>query len=111
MSYDIWLEADLGGESPVNIGTLDWNYTSNCSPMWREAMPETDGLSGMVGMEAGEALKTLREGIKRMEAEPAKYREMDPPNGWGSFDSQLRALKELEAAFAAAPLAKVVIWQ
>jgi hypothetical protein len=31
MSYDIWLEDESGTE------VADWNYTSNCSPMWRAA--------------------------------------------------------------------------
>jgi hypothetical protein len=35
MSYDIWLEADLGGPEPLHLDS--WNYTSNCAAMWRAA--------------------------------------------------------------------------
>lgn len=34
MSYDIWLETD--DDHPSHYG-LDFNYTTNCAPMWRHA--------------------------------------------------------------------------
>lgn len=111
MSYDIWLEADLGGDEPARVGDLDWNYTSNCARMWRTAMPETNGLADMHGMLAGDAAKVLRNGIARMEATPSVYEAMNPENGWGSFTGQLGALRELLVAFDAAPSAKVAIWR
>jgi hypothetical protein len=109
MSYDIWLEADLGGPEPVRLG--DWNYTSNVAPMWRKAMPSTEGLAGMEGMTAGVAAEVLRSGISAMERNPDPYRALNPSNGWGSFDGQLDALRELLAEFEAAPHAKVRIWR
>lgn len=109
MSYDIWLEADLGGEDSVRVGNLDWNYTSNCAPMWRTAMPESEGLAGMDGMEAGSAAAILARGIERMESTPEVYAAMNPSNGWGSYEGQLGALRELLAAFRSAPKAKVAI--
>lgn len=111
MSYDIWLEVDLGAEEPVRVGDLDWNYTSNCAAMWRIAMPETDGLAGLAGMKARDAAAHLSRGIDRMKMEPAPYRALNPENGWGSYDSQLDALGQLLAAFEAAPGATVAIWQ
>ena len=38
MSYDVHLEADLGGEEPVNLGILDANCTWNVFPMFRLAL-------------------------------------------------------------------------
>lgn len=111
MSYDIWLEADLGGEERARVGDLDWNYTSNCAPMWGKAMPDTKGLREFHGMKAGDALVHLERGIAAMEAAPDEYRELNPPNGWGDFDSQLAALKELAVAFREAPAAYVAIWR
>lgn len=107
MSYDLWLTADMGGPVPITLGLLDWNYTSNVSGMWRRAMPETDGLYGFDGKQAGEVLPALVRGIRDMEDNPAPYRAMNPSNGWGSFDSQLAALRELADAFRAAPKAIV----
>ena len=111
MSYSIWLEVDVGGEEPVSLeGAFDyWNYTSNVVPMWRKAMPDTDGLAGLEGMECRLAAIELEVGIARMEADPKAYREMNPANGWGDFDSQLEKLRLLLAACRAAPLAKVAI--
>lgn len=94
MSYDVWLEADLGGAQPVQVGD-GWNYTSNVAPMWRKAMPKTDGLAGMHGMIAKDAAAVLRAGIARMEAEPDAYRALNPTNGWGGFDDQLGELRFL----------------
>lgn len=107
MSYDIWLEADMGGPERVAIGSLDWNYTSNVAPMWRKAMPDTEGLAGFDGMRAKHALPILECGIAAMEADPEAYRAMNPANGWGEFDSQLEALGRLAVAFREAPEAFV----
>jgi hypothetical protein len=109
MSYDLYLEADLGGPEPSQVGDLDWNYTSNCAPMWRLAMPESDGLAGMHGMSAGVAANVLRAGIARMEKAPNAYRALNPDNGWGDFDSQLASLWRLLAAFEAHPRAIVAV--
>ena len=112
MSYDIWLEVDVGGPEPVRIDALDhWNYTSNVAPMWRKAMPDTDGLAGMDGKTCAEVLPVLEAGIAHMEANRDEYLPLNPSNGWGDFDSQLDALRKLQAAFRAAPQAKVAIWR
>lgn len=111
MSYDIWLEVDTGGPEPARLEDEHWNYTSNVAPMWRLAMPDTDGLAGLEGMQAGEAAKVLRLGIAHMENEPAPYKALDPPNNWGDFDSQLEALKQLMAWCERHPRAKVAIWR
>jgi hypothetical protein len=106
VSYDIWLEHDGNA-----LALLDWNYTSNCAPMWRLAMPSTDGLAGMHEMKASDAAEALRAGIAAMEADSEPYRELNPSNGWGDFDGQLEALRRLLAAFEQAPNATVAIWR
>jgi hypothetical protein len=112
MSYDIWLEADLGGTEPVRTDALDhWNYTSNVAPMWRKAMPESNGLAGLEGMTCADAAVHLARGIGRMEADPDEYRKLNPENGWGDFDSQLESLRKLLTACRMAPRAKVAIWR
>ncbi len=112
MSYDIWLEVDVGAYEKAKLDVLPhWNYTSNVAPMWLKAMPETDGLDGLEGMSCCDAARVLEAGIARMEAEPDAYREMNPANGWGDFDGQLERLRELLAACRKAPQAKVGIWR
>lgn len=111
MSYDIWLEVDTGGDEPARLVDVHWNYTSNVAPMWRLAMPDTDGLAGLHGMQAGEAAKVLHIGIAHMENEPAPYRALNPANGWGDFDGQLERLRELREWCRKHPRAKVAIWR
>lgn len=108
MSYDLWLEADLGA-GLIGIGRLEWNYTSNCAPMWRRAMPETDGLAGMDGMTAHAAGAVLRLGLERMGKDPEAYRALNPENGWGEFESTRKALVKLLEAFDSAPQAVVKV--
>lgn len=113
MSYDLYLEIDTGGAERA-IVSEHWNYTSNVAPMWRLAMPETDGLAGMEGLTGAEAAEVLRAGIARMEAEPAVYRALDPPNGWGSFDGDeyggtLQALKDWLAECERHPKATMTV--
>lgn len=111
MSYDIWLEVDLGGDEPARVGALDWNYTSNVSPMWRLAMPRTSGLAGMDGMKAGAAAEELRRGISYMRRHPTPFRRMNPSSRWGSYEGQLEALGELLCAFEESPEAKVAVYR
>lgn len=108
MSYDIYIEADLGGDEPVDLG-FDFNYTSNVAPMWRQAMPDTNGLAGFHGMLASEAAVVLEEGIRKMDADPDSYRVFNPENGWGDFEGQRRMLGEILDALKKAPQAKVRI--
>ena len=87
MSYDVWLEDDEGG------GTVgDWNYTSNCAPMWREAGCDLSKFSGLAAKTlAGELMKS----VTVMVLYPKKYKAMNPDNGWGTYDTLLPALVEL----------------
>lgn len=106
MSYDIWLTIDTGGESPVEISDTWWNYTSNVSAMWRAAgvdLAEHDGkLAGDVAQELALAIVELQE-------HPAKYRAMDSPNGWGTYDNLVPALIRLLDTYTLHPRATVVV--
>lgn len=97
MSYDVWLVDDP--EPP-----LDWNYTSNCSPMWIRAGAD---LREFHGKTAAECEPILRQAIDRMRSHPDAYKTLNPPNGWGDYDSVLEALDELLFAFADYPKAIV----
>lgn len=104
MSYDIWLTIDTGGEEPATVGSDSWNYTSNCSPMWRAAncdLAEFDGKS------AGDCAQVLRAGIANMKANPAPFVAMNPENKWGSYETLVPALEKLLAEFESHPKASV----
>ena len=106
MSYDISLTADLGGSEPLRLGD-GWNYTSNMAPAWRAAGAD---LAGFDGKEAGECITILRGAILSMEGDPDYYRTFDSPNGWGTYDTLLPALRDLLTMFESAPKATVGVW-
>lgn len=109
MSWDADLVDDRGHEEG------SWNYTHNCNAMMNLAldesydtsqttfqevfMPKTeswwkqlDGMDGPVGA------KFLDGIIRTMEADPPKYRALNPENGWGDYDRVLVVLREMRAA-------------
>lgn len=43
-----------------------------------------------------EVLPMIQHGIKELEYHPAKYKKYNAPNGWGTVESALKALKSLE---------------
>lgn len=103
MSYGIWLEIDTGGAEPATVGR-DWNYTSNMACAWREAGAD---LAKFDGEPAGECRPILFAAIQKMRANPEKYRAMDAPNGWGTYDTLLPALDELLVELSKHPKATV----
>lgn len=106
MSYDISLMTDLG-KGLVDTGAIHWNYTSNCSRMWKGAgIPMTE----FHGRKAADCLDELLEGITELEQNQEKYEAMNPENGWGAYETLLPALRRLYEAFEEAPLAIVNVW-
>lgn len=105
MSYDIGLTIDTGGVEPATVYD-DWNYTSNCAAMWRAAGAD---LAEFHGKTAGECLPILDAAIEELADHPAKYKAMNPENGWGSYDTLLPRLGELADAFRCHPKAIVVV--
>ena len=86
MSYDVTFGPTI--EEPSR------NYTSNVSGMWADAIGENLGdLIERLGKRAGDILPALERGIAAMEADPDKYRAMNPANGWGDYDGALAYLR------------------
>ena len=107
MSWDAALRDDRGHVEG------EWNYTHNCNrmanlaldasyeqmtvgrevlmppPEHRSWWKQLDGLSGAAGAEL------LGRIVTAMEAEPERYRALNPDNGWGDFDSFLTVLREM----------------
>lgn len=106
MSYDIYLTVDTGGPEPAYLGDMDWNFTSNVSPMWREAGADLAEFDGKV---AGECAPTLRQAITLMEADPDRFRAMDSPNGWGTYEHLMPRLRVLAEWFERHPKATVEV--
>ena len=89
MSLDIYLE-DPGKYGSYQI--FDANITHNLGPMaaaaglykamWR---PDEEGWA-----HARDITETLRAGIETLEAHPATFKELEPDNGWGSYEWLLK---------------------
>lgn len=112
MSWDATLHDDRGHLEHTQ------NYTHNTNAMIAEAIlasedvetPTTSTLSEdhplaiaigpawmerLHGMSGEEGVKFLQMIITEFEANPAKYRAMNPENGWGDYDSLLIVLKRM----------------
>jgi hypothetical protein len=105
LSYDVSLAIDTGGEDPAALD-LWWNYTSNCAPMWHRAGAD---LATFHGKPASECLPILEAAVAAMCADPEVFKAMDPPNGWGSYETLLPRLVDLADAFRKHPKATVQV--
>lgn len=66
-----------------------------------------DALMESHGKEAGEILPALEAALEWLGANPKAAREVDPPNGWGSYDAVLPIFRNLVAACREAPRARI----
>lgn len=105
MSYDVDLTIDTGSDEPAHVVECG-NYTSNVWPMWADALGR--GLDEFHDAPCSEAAGLLAAGIQRMEADPEKYRAMNPSNGWGDYEGALTYLRGIAEACANHP--KCSIW-
>lgn len=111
LSWDAYLTDDRGHSEG------EWNYTHNCNRMIEtalgsEAVAETSAawwaspdsglgqrswwrlLDGRSGQDGAALLEAV---IIAMETDPEKYRAMNPPNGWGDYDSLLGVLRDMRS--------------
>jgi hypothetical protein len=92
MSLDIYLEEHTG----VFTLNITHNLTSMAAAagiyqaMWR---PEEIGVET-----AGELIPLLEKGLENLIEEPEKFRKLNPENGWGSYESLLKAVHKYLAA-------------
>jgi len=100
LDIDLSIEVDTGGKTPKVIDLYETNITHNLGAMaeaagiykhlWR---PEEIGLTT-----AGELIKPLREGLKKLVDEPKAFEKYNSPNGWGMYEHFVPFVREyLEA--------------
>jgi hypothetical protein len=107
MSWDIWLVTEVDGHD-ISVGD-SFNYTHNCNPMIREA-GLTEWPYEVDGWRAGELAERLDEAIRNLEADPKKYRAMNPENGWGDYDSLVARLRDVRDQCRTYPSTTVRMW-
>jgi len=69
------------------------NHTYNVSPMYSKAMGIT--ISDLDGKKCNEVLPLLRKGRREMIDNPEIYKKMNPPNGWGSYETAVLFLGDI----------------
>ena len=107
MSWDVSLIDDRGHCEG------DWNYTHNVNGMIAAAYEaitghQTEQCRGPLGPAIGPAWWDRLNGacgedgrayladiIKGLEADPARFRAMNPANGWGDYDRLLSVLRDM----------------
>jgi hypothetical protein len=123
MSADIWLVHPNGGyiivdddigahlramvpmRSAASVDTTTFNLTYNLSPMLHAAgMP---AWKDFIGMRAGDAGPIWQSVVDVLRADPDKYRAMNPPNGWGTYEGAVEVIAALAAACSRYPNATV----
>lgn len=105
MSWDVHLEANLGGAHPIRVGDLDANYTYNVSPMFAAVIGT--GLNELDGITAREMVAKCSAILEAFAADPGKFRAMNPENGWGDFEGAREFIRKIQDACADAPDATV----
>jgi hypothetical protein len=125
MSADIWLEID-GEQITVTDGydeamrdlvpmryagevtATTFNLTYNLSRMLREAgMPLWRDMLGMRAPEAGGIWHRVHDTLVEF---PDRFRAMNPPNGWGTYEDAVNVIGALARACDLYPDAKVAGW-
>lgn len=89
MSYDIRLVIDTGGEHPAPV-TECKSPTYNLSEMFEEALGCP--IRELSGQKAADVIPLLEKATIAMRKAPAKFKKLNPPNGWGSYEGALESL-------------------
>lgn len=88
MSYDIYVE-----ETHSNwVG----NITSNVGGMYQLAFDSKEGIKILDGRECKECLPFIDEAIDYFEKFDKTLKKLNPENGWGSYETALKFLKEVK---------------
>lgn len=100
MSWDVGFE--LNGH---RFEGSSWNYTHNCNEMMRKA--GLDWIYNLDGLKVKDTIPQFEMMLENLKADPERYREMNPSNGWGNYD-ELVSIWESEILPAARKIAKDV---
>lgn len=101
MSYDIYRGLP-GKNRSQHLASPTYNYFE----MTKEAGFNFRDLDGLKGAKAAQRLTEV---LCLMEADPPRFEQHNPPNGWGSYRRLLPLLDELIANFKKHPHATVLV--
>ena len=93
MGYRVSFSIDTGGEEPYFL-EQSFGHTYNCVQMFREVLGK-EGINSLDTMQAKDCILALENAIIYMEFFPEKFKPMEPPNGWGTYETALDFLREI----------------
>lgn len=106
MSYDVWLTIDTGGDEPAMVADCG-NMTSNVGPVWRHVGAD---VAEFHGKRAADCLDLVTEGLRRLRVAPRSFDHLVRGGGeWGTVESAIEYLTQLERDFRAHPSATVAV--
>lgn len=93
---------------PIGDSIEVWSsdITHNVLPMWRLAGCDK-ALYESEGKQAAEILPDLERGLAAMREEPDRFHDLNPSNGWGTYEGAVEWLANLIDVCAAHPNAVV----
>jgi hypothetical protein len=99
---------DLNDSEEGLVEIVD-GHTYNLTPMWREAGVFEESSSDLDGMLAADLGVRAAQGLLRAVTQPARFRALNPANGWGDFDGFVQILTRTAIMCAEHPTA-IVEW-
>lgn len=111
MSYDVQIRypACPRCKSPGHT-VASLNYTYNVHPMLKKAFAREEDINFLAGLKCHAAVVLLNKAIANMESDPTTYEAMNPPNGWGDYESCLVWLREIRGRCRENPDAEIEVW-
>ena len=119
ISQEEWDRRNPGREPAISTPPKETNilYTDNIThnltpmasearlyrPLWR---PEEIGIGRASGL-----IKPLAGGLDRLYSDPDRYKALNPPSGWGSYEVFVEFVTNYLAACQAHPEAAVEVWR
>lgn len=107
MSLDVYLMKN------IRASVYSQNITHNLGPMAKEAgiymeLWRPDEMAPPLRY-ARELIAPLKEGLRRLELAPDKFRALNPENGWGTYEGLVKFVKQYIAACEDHPDAEIEV--
>lgn len=105
MSLDVMLYKVQPCEIYTRNITHNLNTMADAAGIYKHLWhPEEIGIT-----QAKQLIEPLREGLAKLEASPQTFRQYNPPNGWGSYETLVAFVRDYLRACEQDPDADVVV--
>ena len=85
MSLDLYYKINPCPHCGRSDEEVHINVTYNLTKMWMAACPEDTRLIEIDDMTGAEAKPKLERAFRKLMADPEKYKQYEPENGWGTY--------------------------